>query len=412
MSIYYTKRDGRLYGPFSLEQVTKCFARDIFHEEDLISEDQIHWITIQEFKEKTASGRGVKSLVPEAAGEKTVRPGAVLIPLSGGVHGIDAGTSPAAPPNAESAEGLRDDLRLSHLKNSKNTLTVLGILSLALFLIPVLIWCVFWMIRRGWIFPELFTMDFMNFFMILSFVFIGFSSLCGGMFFLFGYIGLFRCWQAILPEDAETTPGKAVGFLFLPLFNLYWIFVAFFGLSGAINRSAGKIGLKRNLSFEGGILSCCILIVILFLLMFCSFAAFLLLMLTRPDVLESHLVILCDIIFYLVCLFFLIYGILFLSLVSAACRLEAMKRPAVSSNGVYAPVRPERSVKKRVVYILLGIFLGGLGIHNFYAGYAVRGITQLLLTLLTCGLGALAVGIWVILELCIVSVDACGIPME
>lgn len=37
--------------------------------------------------------------------------------------------------------------------------------------------------------------------------------------------------------------------------------------------------------------------------------------------------------------------------------------------------------KNGVIYILLAWFLGTLGIHNFYAGYAGRAVIQLLLTL-------------------------------
>lgn len=39
--------------------------------------------------------------------------------------------------------------------------------------------------------------------------------------------------------------------------------------------------------------------------------------------------------------------------------------------------------KSGVVYILLAWFLGTIGLHNFYAGYAVRGLVQLFLTLLS-----------------------------
>ena len=37
--------------------------------------------------------------------------------------------------------------------------------------------------------------------------------------------------------------------------------------------------------------------------------------------------------------------------------------------------------KSRVVYVILGIFLGVLGIHNFYEGRTYCGIAQLLTTL-------------------------------
>ena len=38
--------------------------------------------------------------------------------------------------------------------------------------------------------------------------------------------------------------------------------------------------------------------------------------------------------------------------------------------------------KSRLVYIILAIFLGGFGVHNFYAGYTKNAVIQLLLTLL------------------------------
>jgi len=69
-----------------------------------------------------------------------------------------------------------------------------------------------------------------------------------------------------------------------------------------------------------------------------------------------------------------------------------------------------RPAKTRLTFILLGVFLGGLGIHNFYVGYFGRGIAQLLVSLLTGWLifPLLAVWIWVIVELCTVTADAKG----
>lgn len=42
-----------------------------------------------------------------------------------------------------------------------------------------------------------------------------------------------------------------------------------------------------------------------------------------------------------------------------------------------------KNPKSGIIYILLAWFLGTIGIHNFYAGYTIRGIVQLLLTLLS-----------------------------
>lgn len=44
--------------------------------------------------------------------------------------------------------------------------------------------------------------------------------------------------------------------------------------------------------------------------------------------------------------------------------------------------------EKKVVAGILGILLGGLGIHKFYLGYTKEGVIQILLMFL-CGLGSL-----------------------
>jgi TM2 domain-containing membrane protein YozV len=67
--------------------------------------------------------------------------------------------------------------------------------------------------------------------------------------------------------------------------------------------------------------------------------------------------------------------------------------------------------KQRIVYIILALFLGGLGIHNFYAGYTGKAISQLLVVLLTGWLllPLLVVGIWVLVEICTVDRDSEGV---
>ena len=101
------------------------------------------------------------------------------------------------------------------------------------------------------------------------------------------------------------------------------------------------------------------------------------------------------------------------------------------------PVQPQIIVqtntayqaKSRVVYILLAIFLGYFGIHNFYAGYIGRGVIQLLINIFLDGLiGVFLIlflplalipalcyiflFIWVILEIICVSHDAHGVPFN
>jgi TM2 domain-containing membrane protein YozV len=76
-----------------------------------------------------------------------------------------------------------------------------------------------------------------------------------------------------------------------------------------------------------------------------------------------------------------------------------------------APLPGTSSAKSRITYILLGLFFGGLGIHNFYAGYKAKAVAQLLITVLTGWLiyPLIAVGIWVLIEICTVKKDAQGV---
>jgi len=47
-----------------------------------------------------------------------------------------------------------------------------------------------------------------------------------------------------------------------------------------------------------------------------------------------------------------------------------------------------RAPRQRGTYVLLGLFLGGLGVHNFYAGQLVSGAIKLCLLVLTFMLDA------------------------
>jgi hypothetical protein len=55
------------------------------------------------------------------------------------------------------------------------------------------------------------------------------------------YIYLYRAWLCLKPGGlARTTPGAAIGCLFIPFFNMYWIFQAFLGLAKDWNRTMAK----------------------------------------------------------------------------------------------------------------------------------------------------------------------------
>lgn len=71
-----------------------------------------------------------------------------------------------------------------------------------------------------------------------------------------------------------------------------------------------------------------------------------------------------------------------------------------------------RSQKSRSTFIVLGIFLGALGVHNFYAGYTGRAVGQLCLSVLTLGYLAIISWIWAIIEICIVNKDNTGLEFS
>lgn len=70
----------------------------------------------------------------------------------------------------------------------------------------------------------------------------------------------------------------------------------------------------------------------------------------------------------------------------------------------------QQSDCSRGIYIGLAVFLGLLGIHNFYAGYAGRGIIQILLTITM--FGAFLTAVWCLIEICSTTHDAKGRKMK
>lgn len=71
-------------------------------------------------------------------------------------------------------------------------------------------------------------------------------------------------------------------------------------------------------------------------------------------------------------------------------------------------VRP----KSRVVFVLLAIFLGAFGAHNFYTGYNKKAVIQLCVTVCTCFYGSLISWIWAIVEACTVTMDDDGVLLN
>lgn len=72
-------------------------------------------------------------------------------------------------------------------------------------------------------------------------------------------------------------------------------------------------------------------------------------------------------------------------------------QPAPENQPAPAPGGGQKSEKKLVAG-LLGILIGGLGIHKFFLGYQKEGLIMLLVSVLTCGIGYAVMGVIGIVE--------------
>lgn len=99
---------------------------------------------------------------------------------------------------------------------------------------------------------------------------------------------------------------------------------------------------------------------------------------------------------------------------------QPVRNPVPPMNG--APVTAQKS---KITAILLALFLGGLGIHNFYLGYTNKAIAQLVIYLVSIPLMAIIIGfftifipgIWAFVELIMlvtgsIKTDGNGIPLK
>jgi TM2 domain-containing membrane protein YozV len=105
------------------------------------------------------------------------------------------------------------------------------------------------------------------------------------------------------------------------------------------------------------------------------------------------------------------------------CHLPTRARPVTRPPTAAPPTSPAEMAgevffhpaqqKSRVAAGLLGIFLGSVGIHRFYLGYPGLGVLQIVVTLITCGAGAL----WGFIEGIVILAggirhDAYGVPLR
>jgi hypothetical protein len=57
---------------------------------------------------------------------------------------------------------------------------------------------------------------------------------------------LYKAWEAFPPGNLKTSPGKVVGFLLIPFFNIYWCWKAFPGFADNFNRHVQDSGAQAR----------------------------------------------------------------------------------------------------------------------------------------------------------------------
>ena len=69
----------------------------------------------------------------------------------------------------------------------------------------------------------------------------------------------YKMWESIQDGLARTSPGKAIGFLFIPFFNLYWIFQLLWGFAQDYNAYVDRHAVSARKLPVGLFLACAIL---------------------------------------------------------------------------------------------------------------------------------------------------------
>ncbi len=82
---------------------------------------------------------------------------------------------------------------------------------------------------------------------------------------------LWKAWKSLQDYTTKITPGLAVGLLFIPIFNMYWIFRAFWGFAKEYNSCVEEYDLKVPRVTERIYLGYCILTDLVFVSMILKF---------------------------------------------------------------------------------------------------------------------------------------------
>ena len=241
-SFFYTDADGNKKGPLTSEHLQTLATKGIITPDTLLESEAGH-------TGKAGQIRGLKfntveppSVADNSDAKKPFKVTGTIEKLTTSFKNLTTAAPPSTggfgetPPNAVAAiKKLNFHFRIMQ-----------GCLATGLVLLG------FFVLLRGAPIGGDAIYYFANFLLLVA----GFAGIVG---FVFGLILLYQLWK-VIPEDiARTTPPNAVGYMLVPLFFLYWMFVAVVGLSEDMNKTFRHRGLHYRVNEVFGMVFCVLL---------------------------------------------------------------------------------------------------------------------------------------------------------
>lgn len=229
MSWYYLK-DGAQFGPVSQEELKGLFKEKTVKSEDLVWKDGMSdW---------------------KRAGEVLVSPVAAPIAPQVAEPAPSIGNEIYAPPGASEVTS-RGDGSLAGVEIKRASFPLLLSLGIISFVI----------IMAGGVLFGIGEENLDNTLITIGGVVIAVAVILYIILIVLTLKYLYRCWLIVNTATGgyvKATPGQAVGFLFIPFFNLYWVYVAYYGWSQEYNKISAQHGWNNQVP-EGIFLTNCIL---------------------------------------------------------------------------------------------------------------------------------------------------------
>ena len=241
MAGFYVERGGLAFGPFSPEKIREMLASGTITEETRLSRDRSVWKTADEFSELRP---------PQQARQSDSVPSGAAYPPPSAPPVYSSSASSPLEPEVQPPPIQRDARPESAPRKSvygkkaslNDKLRNRYIWSLWCF---ILSWCFFTLIlflsylhgSEG--LSELQSRIFDTF----LFVLVGLLPVLILIYAIETFMFLHGMWRSIPKEFARTTPDVAVGFLFVPFWRVYWLFVVLVDAAKGINAALFHRGL-------------------------------------------------------------------------------------------------------------------------------------------------------------------------